>query len=168
MSSASLNRPLYSGELARLSGMSADTVRHYERHGLLPVAPRTATGYRLFPREAVVRMQIIRAALSIGFSVSELSDIFRERKNGGAPCRRVRDMAADKLFTLESRIRDLQSWRRDLRTTLAKWDGLLAKTPRGKQARLLEVLGVTHPKSRTRRSNLGVLARGNQRQESRK
>ena len=113
MSLASLNRPLYSGELARLSGMSADTVRHYERHGLLPVAPRTGSGYRLFPREAVVRMQIIRAALSIGFSVSELSDIFRERKNGGAPCRRVRDMAADKLFTLESRIRDLQSWRRD-------------------------------------------------------
>jgi DNA-binding transcriptional MerR regulator len=94
VSSASLNRPLYSGELARLSGMSADTVRHYERHGLLPAAPRSASGYRPFPREALVRMQIIRAALSIGFSVSELSDIFRERRNGGAPCRRVRDMAA--------------------------------------------------------------------------
>jgi DNA-binding transcriptional MerR regulator len=60
-------------------------------------------------------MQIIRAALSIGFSVGELSDIFRERKSGGAPCRRVRDMAADKLVTLESRIRELQPWRRDLR-----------------------------------------------------
>jgi MerR family transcriptional regulator, Zn(II)-responsive regulator of zntA len=168
VSLASVIRPLYSGELARLSGMSADTVRHYERHGLLPVAPRSATGYRLFPREAVARMQLVRAALSIGFSVSELSDILRERKNGRAPCRRVRDMAADKLLTLESRIRDLQSWRRDLRITLAQWDSLLAKTPRGKQARLLEALAVTHPKSRTRRSDLGVLARGNQRGESKK
>lgn len=148
--------------------MSADTVRHYERQGLLPVAPRSATGYRLFPREALARMRLIRAALSIGFSVSELSDIFRERKNGSTPCRRVRDMAADKLSTLESRIRDLQSWRRDLRTTLAKWDSLLAKTPPGKQARLLEALAVTHPKSRTRTSNLGVLAHGNQRRESKK
>ena len=91
-------------------------------------------------------MQLIRAALSIGFSVNELSDIFRERRNGGAPCRRVRDMAADKLFTLESRIRDLQSWRRNLRATLTKWDSLLAKTPHGKQARLLEALAVTYPK----------------------
>jgi DNA-binding transcriptional MerR regulator len=94
--------------------MSADTVRYYERHGLLPVAPRSVGGYRLFPREALLRMQLIRAALSIGFSVNELSDILRERKNGGAPCRRVRDMAADKLFALESRIQVLQTWRRDL------------------------------------------------------
>jgi hypothetical protein len=72
------------------------------------------------------------------------ASIVRERKNGGAPCRRVRDMAADKLFTLESRIPDLQSWRRDLRTTLANWDSLLAKTPRGKRARLLE-LGCNSP-----------------------
>lgn len=148
--------------------MSADTVRHYERHGLLPVAPRSAGGYRLFPREALVRMQLIRAALSIGFSVSELSDILRERRNGGAPCRRVRDMAADKLSTLESQIRNLQSWRRDLRATLAKWDSLLAKTPRGKQARLLEALAETHPKSRTRMSNLDVLTQGNHSLESKK
>jgi len=97
--------------------------------------------------------------------VSDLADIFRERDRGGAPCRRVRELAAEKLVALEARLRDLQFWRRELRRTLAEWDRLLAKTPRGTQARLLEALAATHPKSHTRRSLSGVLARGNQRQE---
>ncbi len=164
-SAASTNRPLYSGELARLAGVSTDTVRYYERRRLLPVAPRSASGYRLFPLAAVARVQLIRGALSIGFSVSDLASIFRERDCGGAPCRRVRELAAEKLVDLEARLRDLQSWRRELRHTLAEWDRLLAQTPRGKQARLLDSLAATHPKSHTRRSLPDVLARGNQKQE---
>ena len=112
-------------------------------------------------------MQLVRSALSIGLSVTDLADIFRERDRGGAPCRRVRELAAGKLVALEARCRDLQSWRRELRNTLAEWDRLLAKTPRGNQARLLEALAATHPKSHTRRSFPGVPARGNQKQEKR-
>ena len=162
---ASTNRPMYSGELARLAGVSADTVRYYERRGLLAAAARSTSGYRLFPRGALVRVRLIRGALSIGFSVGELASIFRERECGGAPCHRVRDLAAGKLVALETRLRDLQSWRRELRATLAEWDRLLAKTPRGKQARLLDAFAATHSQSRTRRSPLGVLAQGNQRRE---
>jgi len=91
-------------------------------------------------------MQLIRAGLSIGFSVTELADIFRERNSGGAPCHRVRKLAAEKLAILEKRLRELQSWRRELRSTLLAWDRMLAKTPRGKQARLLETFA-THPKT---------------------
>jgi len=112
----------------------------------------------------VVRVQLIRCALSIGFSVSDLADIFRERDGGGIPCRRVRELAAEKLVTLEARLRDLRSWRRELRNTLAEWDRLLAMTARGKQDRLLEALAATHPKSHTPRSFPGVLARGNQKE----
>jgi len=54
----SATRPLYSGELARLTGISADTLRFYERRGLLPSAPRTASGYRLFPHEALDRVKL--------------------------------------------------------------------------------------------------------------
>jgi DNA-binding transcriptional MerR regulator len=158
-------RPLYSGELARLAGVSTDTLRYYERCRLLPAAPRLPSGYRLFPPEALARVQLIRSSLSMGFSVKDLAGIFREREHGGAPCRRVRELATQKLVALESRLRDLQSWRRELRATLAEWDRLLAKTPRGKQARLLETFASTHPKSHTRRSPLGSLARGNQRRE---
>jgi len=91
---------------------------------------------------------MIRAGLSIGFSVAELADIFSERNSGGAPCRRVRRLAAEKLAVLEERLCELQSWRRELRLTLLTWDRMLAKTPRGKQARLLENFR-THPKTHT-------------------
>ena len=59
-------------------------------------------------------------ALAIGFSVKELSAIFGERYRGGAPCHRARMMAAEKLVALEARLRELQSWRRELRRTLAR------------------------------------------------
>lgn len=61
----STTRSVHSGELARLAGISADTLRFYERRGLLPSAPRTATGYRLFPPEALARVRLIRRALFI-------------------------------------------------------------------------------------------------------
>ena len=158
MSSVPKTRPLYSGELARLCGVSPDTVRFYERRHLLPPAARTSSGYRVFPPNSLARMRTIRAGLSVGFSVSELADIFRESNAGGAPCHRVRKLAAQKLTHLEATLRDLQIWRRELRSTLAKWDRLLAKTPHGKQARLLETL--THPKSRTQLLARGIRKRG--------
>jgi DNA-binding transcriptional MerR regulator len=156
---------MYSGELARLVGVSADTIRYYERSGLLQTVPRSASGYRLFPPEAPARIQLIRSALSIGFSIRELAEVFRERNRGGAPCHRVRKLVASKLDALEAQLRELRLWRAELRNTLAQWDRLLAKTPPGKQARLLEAFAATHPKSHIRNSNLGLLARGNQKRE---
>jgi MerR family copper efflux transcriptional regulator len=154
----SKDRPLYSGELARLCGVSPDTVRFYERRNLLVAAARTTAGYRVFHPDSIGRMQLIRAGLSIGFSVTELAEILRERNSGGAPCRRVRKLAAEKLVLLERRLRELQSWRRELRSTISAWDRTLAKTPRGKQARLLERLA-THPKTHARSLGRGIQKR---------
>ncbi len=162
---ASTNRPLYSGELARLVGVSGDTIRFYEHSGLLAAAPRSAAGYRIFPREALGRVRLIRSALAIGFSVRELADIFRERDRGGAPCRRVRQLVAGKLAALEMQLRELQSWRVELLRALADWDLLLGKTPRGAQARLLESFAAAHPKALTRPSKSRVTVRGNQKRE---
>ena len=122
-------------------------------------AARTSAGYRVFSPDSLVRMRMIRAGLSIGFSVTELADIFHERNSGGAPCHRVRKLAAQKLALLEERLRGLQSWRRELRSTLAAWDRMLAKNPRGKQARLLEKFK-THPKTHTRFLGRGIHKRG--------
>jgi DNA-binding transcriptional MerR regulator len=154
----SKDRPLYSGELARICGVSPDTVRFYERRNLLMPAARTAAGYRVFDAGSIGRMQLIRAGLSIGFSVSELGEILRERNSGGAPCQRVRKLAAEKLVLLEKRLCELQSWRRELRSTISAWDRALAKTPRGKQARLLELLA-THPKAHARFLGRGIQKR---------
>jgi DNA-binding transcriptional MerR regulator len=109
---ASTVRPLRSGELARRAGVSPDTLRHYERRGLLPRPPRSAAGYRLYPPEALERVRLIRGALSIGFTVKELAAILSERDRGGAPCRRVRTLAAGKLSQIELQLRALRRWRR--------------------------------------------------------
>jgi DNA-binding transcriptional MerR regulator len=130
--------------------------------------PRSASRYRLFPPQTLHRVQLIRAALSIGFSVRELCEVFRERDSGAAPCRRVRNLAAEKLHNIESRLRELRSCRRELRKALVEWDRLLAKTPHGKQARLLEAFAATHPKSRPHNSNLRSTAHGNQKREKRR
>ena len=164
-SNAPSTRPLHSGELARLAGVSTDTLRYYERRHLLSHVPRSASGYRLFPPEALVRVRLIRGALSIGFSVMELAAIFGERDRGGAPCSRVRRLAAEKLAALEAQLRDLQSWRHELKTTLAEWDRLLRKTPRGQRAGLLEAFVATHPTRQRRVAPQSALARGYRKRE---
>lgn len=163
--SSTSTRPLYSGELARLAGVSTDTLRFYERRELMSRAPRSLLGYRLYPAEAVNRVRLIRGALSIGFSVNELAAIFCERDRGGVPCHRVRKLAGEKLVTLEARLRDLQSSRRVLRRILAEWDRLLGKTPRGHRAGLLEAFVATHPTCRKRSFCFNALARGKRKRE---
>src|SRR5689334_18881317 len=130
-----------SGQLAGLCGISPDTLRHYERVGVLPKAPRTRSGYRQYPPEAQVRVMAVRRALALGFSLAELARIFRVRERGGAPCREVRRMGQEKLADIERRLVDLTSLRDDLRELLADWDRRLESTPEGVRAGLLERLG---------------------------
>jgi DNA-binding transcriptional MerR regulator len=132
---------LTSGQLARLCGISADTLRHYERVGVLPRAPRTRAGYRQYPPEAQTRVLAVRRALALGFSLAELARIFRVRERGGAPCREVRRLAEAKLGEIEQRLVDLAALRDDLREVLADWDRRLESTPEGMRAGLLERLG---------------------------
>jgi len=131
---------LRSGDLARLVGISPDTLRLYERKGLLPRPPRSANGYRCYPPEVVDRIRLIRAALSIGFTLDELADILVMRDGEGVPCKHVRELAGAKLESLDRYIRQLVELRKQLQGVLAQWDGTLKKTPRGKRAGLLELL----------------------------
>jgi DNA-binding transcriptional MerR regulator len=132
--------PLRSGELAELAGISADTLRLYERKGLLVAPPRSSNGYRYYPAESVDRMRLIRAALSIGFTLDELAEILAMRDGGSAPCAHVRELAGTKLKNLERYIGQLVELRNQLALILKQWDGALKKVPRGKRAGLLEAL----------------------------
>ena len=89
------------GELARLTGVSTDSLRHYERVGVLAKPRRTPAGYRQYPPEAVKRVRIVRRALAIGFSLRELARVLRVREKGGAPCHEVRALASAKLEELD-------------------------------------------------------------------
>ncbi len=73
---------LRSGELARLAGLSSDTLRHYERMGLLAKPPRTLSGYRDYPSNTLERVHLIRRALSVGFSLAKLTTILKIRDQG--------------------------------------------------------------------------------------
>ncbi len=131
---------LRSGELARLAGVSTDTLRHYERMKLLAVPRRSSGNYRLYPPEALDRVRLIRGALAVGFSLPELARILKVRDNGGAPCRQVKRLLEEKLVDLGGQIADLVAMQRHLRTVLKDWDQRLKGTPDGKPARLLETL----------------------------
>ncbi|MBZ5620137.1 MAG: heavy metal-responsive transcriptional regulator [Acidobacteriia bacterium] len=140
MTPDSIPKLLRAGELARLCGVSTDTLRHYERVGVLAQPRRSQAGYRLYPAEAATRVQLVRRALRLGFTLAELARILRARDRGGAPCREVRALAAMKLEQLEVRLADLAGLRDHLRDLLADWDERLKRTPDGVRAGLLEVL----------------------------
>jgi DNA-binding transcriptional MerR regulator len=128
---------LRSAELARMTGVSTDTLRHYERKGLL--APRRSpNGYREYSVEAVARVQLVQSALSVGFTLDELSNFLKTRDEGGVPCHQVRALAANKLEALEIQIRKLVALRDYLHSLLKTWDKKLAQTPKGERAWLLE------------------------------
>ena len=127
-------------ELARRAGVSPDTLRHYERKGVLPAPPRSDNGYRRYPEAAVARVQLIQRALAVGFTLDELSRVLRERETGGAPCRRVHSLVSARLHAVDEQLAALTALRNELRDLLSDWDGRLQRVPPGRQARLLDGL----------------------------
>jgi DNA-binding transcriptional MerR regulator len=142
------SRPFRSGELAKLTGVSTDTLRFYERNRLLPLAPRAANGYRCYPPESLERVLLIRRALGLGFSVAELARILKARDSGNAPCKTVRALAAEKLEHIEVQMKDLARFRKELAATLRDWDHRLTKARPGKPAHLLEAISATASRPR--------------------
>jgi DNA-binding transcriptional MerR regulator len=139
-------RGLRSGELARVVGISADTLRHYERLGVLPEAPRTSSGYRVYPPDSPERVNMVRHALRLGFTLAELAEILRTRDRGGAPCKRVLEMLEGKLDSLEKHIAELQSTQKYIGQIVGDWRSKLGQTRPGGRADLLHsLLAATGP-----------------------
>jgi DNA-binding transcriptional MerR regulator len=133
-----------SGELAELAGVSSDTLRHYERKGVLARPLRKANDYRQYPASALQRVRLIRRALAVGFTLDELATVLSERDRGGAPCMAVRTLAAAKLADVETRLREMSELRKELRAVLKEWDKRLEHRAPGQRARLLESLKASH------------------------
>jgi DNA-binding transcriptional MerR regulator len=139
-----------SGEVAALFGISSDTLRYYERMGLL-AARRSPNRYREYSSEMVGRIRLIRSALAIGFSVKELRRILKSRDGGGIPCGEVRHLLSEKLKTLKIQIRQMQKMQSELSEVLQDWDKRLKNTGPGKPARLLETLATDGPNHHAQR-----------------
>jgi DNA-binding transcriptional MerR regulator len=131
---------LRSGKLAELTGVSTDLLRHYERIGILPPPARRSNGYRLYAPQMVARVLAARRAVTLGFSLAELSRIFAVRDGGGIPCRSVRALAGEKLRCVERSLAELKALRSELKGILREWDSRLAKTPAHQRSGLLESL----------------------------
>jgi DNA-binding transcriptional MerR regulator len=141
------------GRLARAAGVSTDTLRHYERKGVLRKPSRSASGYREYAPDALDRVRLVRRALAVGFTLDELSQVLQVRDRGGAPCRRVRELATEKLSSVEAQLAEMSVLRDELRSTLKDWDARLARSTPGAPAGLLEALASSEPNKPLRSAN---------------
>jgi DNA-binding transcriptional MerR regulator len=100
--------------LARSLGLSADTLRYYERLGLLPRVERTATGYRLYGEDVVERLSLICAAKRMGLQLADIKELLDVRDRGQCPCGHTQDLVERRLAEVEAEIQQLSAVRGQL------------------------------------------------------
>ncbi len=110
------------GELAMSAGVTSDTIRYYEREGLLPLADRTPSGYRDYGPEAVDDLQFIKKAQALGLKLGDIREVLEISSGGKAPCEHVRATVAGRLAEVEQRLKELRALRSTLRETMARLD----------------------------------------------
>ena len=128
------------GEAAARAGVSADTVRYYERQGVLPRALRTDAGYRLYSDAAVARIRLVKNAVGFGFAVKEVGSFLKACDGGRPPCRKVRESGGALLAEMDRRLVQLTAARDQMRGILDQWDQTLGDTSPGVPAQLLASL----------------------------
>ena len=95
------------GQVASQAGVSIDTIRYYERRGVLPAVPRTAAGYRVYTEAAVARIRLTRRLQELGLTLDEIIGALDARDAGHASCASERWRLREALDRIESRIADL-------------------------------------------------------------
>ena len=114
---------LRTAEVARLAGVNIETLRFYERKGILPEPPRRASGYRQYPPETVERVRFIKRAQDLGFSLREIQELLDLRQLSRAKSARVRRVVEAKLGEIEHKIRDLEAMKESLTELISACDG---------------------------------------------
>lgn len=110
------------GELAERAGVNVQTVRYYERRGLLPEPDRTATGYREYDEADLLRLRFILRAKGLGFTLSEVGELLDLRVDPVRTAADVRERALEKITDTEEKIRDLEGIRSALRRLVESCD----------------------------------------------
>lgn len=100
--------------LAKRVGVRPDTVRYYERAGLLPAPARTPGGYRLYDERAVERLRFIRGAQRVGLRLRDIAELLQIADRGSCPCGHSEDLVRRRLAELDAEIARLTETRRQL------------------------------------------------------
>lgn len=111
------------GKLARMAGIGIETIRFYEREGLIPDPPRRASGYRQYPEQSVRRVRFIRGAKDLGFSLKEIRELLSLRASPRACCADVRRRAESKVDNIDGKIQSLRAMRKALSTLIKQCSG---------------------------------------------
>jgi DNA-binding transcriptional MerR regulator len=117
------------GQLAKAAGVKTDTVRLYEKSGLLPRAERTPAAYRVYDEAALRRLRFIKQAQVLGFSVDEIKRILNLRGEGSETYRCVIAIAEATLSETEQKLRELQQFRDRLKRAVSEWKISTAPPP---------------------------------------
>lgn len=108
-----------SSEVAAQAGVNVQTLRYYERRGLLDEPPRSASGYRAYPADAVAVVRFVKRAQEHGFSLVEIEELLNLAEGGPDDCQAARELANAKMTQLADRIADLQRMQRSLAELVA-------------------------------------------------
>ena len=119
------------GKVARQAGVGVETIRFYERKGLIERPPRPVTGYRKYPRQTVARVRSIKRAKALGFTLKEIKELLSLRASPGARCADARKRAETKIRDMELKIQDLLKMKDALEKLAAACNGRgpLSKCP---------------------------------------
>jgi Hg(II)-responsive transcriptional regulator len=107
---------MWISEAADRAGVNVQTLRYYERRGLLPKPPRRASGYREFPADAIQVVRFIKRAQDLGFSLHEVEELLRLRRNSGRNRDRIRSVAEQRIRQIDQKLRELERMKRALKT----------------------------------------------------
>ena len=109
------------GELAKRASVNVQTVRYYERRGLLPDPPRKESGYRVYSDDDLHRLRFIRQAKALGFYLQEVAAILQMRQGGQCPCGEVTKIAERHLREVGEQIERLRQFHLELSSALKRW-----------------------------------------------
>jgi DNA-binding transcriptional MerR regulator len=116
------HRMMKIGEVSKRSNIGIETLRFYERSGLLDKPARTDSGYRMYDPKVLERLTFIKRAQFLGFSLEEIKQIIDEKRAGYSPCTEVRNLVRLRLHELDEHIQEMQRYYQELVAKLAEWD----------------------------------------------